>query len=417
MKEFFMHTKRVSDLPHPGISRFWILWAATTLTNLADGIFKLALPLAAVRLTDSPALVAGVAFAIRLPWLLFALLSGVVVDRIDRRHTMFAANLTRFLLLALMVSMILGGMLSIPMLYLFALLLGINETLNDTASVSILPTLVEKEHLERANARLVGAITVTNEFIGPPLGGFLAGISLVLAFATSSVLYLGAAFALLLMAGSFRVPRTDTPDLWSELALGFHYVWGNALLRTLAIVVAVMNLCWSAWLSVIVLYVVSPGPGGLSETGYGFMLTSLGMGGFVGVMITVPVVQRWGRRTAIGADLLGTFLMLAAPAITSNVWLIGGAAVIGGIGGSLWSIVVSSVRQQMVPDHMQGKTAGVYRLFGYGALPIGAAFAGIVAEKISIPAVFALCAVLTALLLIPFHRVLTAEALNADSIP
>ncbi|MCL4876648.1 MAG: MFS transporter [Anaerolineae bacterium] len=412
-----MYTKQVSDLPHPGISRFWILWAATTLTNLADGIFKLALPLAAVRLTDSPALVAGVAFAIRLPWLLFALLSGVIVDRIDRRHTMFAANLTRFLLLALMVSMILGGMLSIPMLYLFALLLGINETLNDTASVSILPTLVEKEHLERANARLVGAITVTNEFIGPPLGGFLAGISLVLAFATSSVLYLGAAFALLLMAGSFRVPRTDTPAIWSELALGFHYVWGNALLRTLAIVVAVMNLCWSAWLSVIVLYVVSPGPGGLSETGYGFMLTSIGIGGFVGVMITVPVVQRLGRRTAVGADLLGTFLMLAAPAITANVWLIGGAAVIGGIGGSLWSIVVSSVRQQMVPDHMQGKTAGVYRLFGYGALPIGAAFAGIVAEKISIPAVFALCAVLTALLLIPFHRVLTAEALNADSIP
>jgi MFS family permease len=412
-----MYTKRVSYLMHPGISRFWILWAATTLTNLADGIFKLALPLAAVRLTDSPALVAGVACAIRLPWLLFALLSGVVVDRIDRRHTMFAANLTRFLLLALMVSMILGGMLSIPMLYLFALLLGINETLNDTASVSLLPTLVEKEHLERANARLVGAITVTNEFIGPPLGGFLAGISLVLAFATSSMLYLGAAFALFLMAGSFRVPRTDTPALWSELALGLHYVWGNALLRTLAIVVAVMNLCWSAWLSVIVLYVVSPGPGGLSETGYGFMLTSIGIGGFVGVMITVPVVQRFGRRTAIGADILGTFLMLAAPAITANVWLISGAAFIGGIGGSLWSIVVSSVRQQMVPDHMQGKTAGVYRLFGYGALPIGAAFAGVVAEKISIPAVFALCAVLTALLLIPFNRVLTSEALNADSVP
>ena len=167
----------------------------------------------------------------------------------------------------------------------------------------------------------------------------------------------------------------------------------------------------SAWGSIMVLYVISPGPGGLSEIGYGVMLTSIGIGGLVGTLLAVPLVKRFGRRWAIGADILGTFVMLAVPALTPNAWAIGAAAVIGGIGGAMWSIVVSSIRQQIVPDDMMGRSSGVFRLFGYGALPLGSALAGFVAEGLGIPAVFALCAALTLLLFVPFFRSITSAAL------
>lgn len=390
-----------------------MLWTATALANLADGIFKLGLPLLAAHLTDSPSLVAGVAFAVRLPWLFFALFAGVIADRADRRRVMITANLSRVAVLGLLALTIASDSLSIPLLYAVALLLGIAETLADTASASILPSIVSSDKLELANAQLVGAITVTNEFIGPPLGGALAFLSLGLAFATSSGLYLAAAVALMLMAGSYRpAAATHRPPLLRDLMSGLRYVWDSALLRTLAVIVAVMNIGWSAWAAVMVLYVVTPGPGGLSEFGYGLMLTSIGIGGVAGTVVAVPFVERFGRRWAIGADIIGTFLMLWIPAMTANAWAIGAAAVLGGIGGAMWSIVVSSIRQQMVPDDMQGKTAGVFRLFGYGSLPVGAALAGFIAEQISIPAAFAICALMTALLLLPFFRVMTPAALS-----
>jgi MFS family permease len=392
------------------LSPFWALWLSTAVSNLADGIFKLALPLYAARLTDSPALVAGVAFAVRLPWLVFALFAGALADRYDRRRMMIGANVLRVMVLIGLVAVILFDRGSLAMIYLAALALGIAETLADTAGSSIIPSIVPKADLERANARLVGVTTVTNEFIGPPLGGALAAVSLALAFATSSALYLAAAIAIVFLAGSFRPAALQRKRLLPEIASGLQFVWSRSLLRTLAIIVAVMNMGWSAWASLMVLYVVEPGPGGLSEFGYGVMLTSIGIGGLVGTLVSVPLVRRFGRRWAIGADIAGTFLMMLIPALTANAWAIGASAVIGGVGGAMWSIVVTSIRQEVVPDEMLGRTGGVFRLFGYGALSVGAALAGAVAEIAGIPAAFALFALLSLLLFVPFARSVTPEA-------
>lgn len=396
---------------------FKALWCATAAANLADGIFKLVLPLWATHFTMSPALVAGVAFAVRLPWLLFALLAGVLADRFDRRLMMIGANVLRAIILMIVVALSVLNAMTLPMLYIIALALGVAETLADTAASSILPGIVPTEDLERANARLVGVITVTNEFIGPPLGGALAAASLALAFATSSSLYLVAAIAIFLVSGSFqpRVTSTGGRKLWEDMLDGLRFVWEHRLLRALVVIVGVMNLGWSAWLSIIVLYVVAPGPGGLTEFEYGVMLTSIGIGGVVGAIIAVPFIKRFGRRWAIGADIIGTFLMLAIPVFTANAIAIGIAAVLGGIGGSMWGVVVSSIRQQIVPDDMLGRTSGVFRLFGYGALPIGSALAGFVAQYFGIPAVFALCALLTCLLIIPFYRDITPMLNSATS--
>jgi MFS family permease len=393
--------------------RFWALWSSTALSNLADGIFKLALPLLAAALTESPALVAGVTFAMRLPWLLFALPAGVWADRHDRRHMMLSSNTARVALLGgLALGVAMGG-LSVPLVIAAAFLLGLAETLADTAGASVLPALVPPQELQKANARLFGVVTVTNEFVGPPLGGMLVGIGFALAFGLSAGLYALAAVALLWMTGSFRAADVVRRPMWTEIREGLAFVWSHDLLRTLNIIVAVMNFAWSAWAALIVLYVVAPGPGGLTVFGYGLMLTGIGIGGVLGGLLTTPIVRVIGYRWAIAADILGTVAFVAVPALTPNPWLVGAAAVIAGFGGAMWSIVVPTIRQTLVPDAMLGRVSGVGRLFGAGALAFGAAFAGIVAEFAGIPAVFAACAVLSALLFIPFTRHITASNVHS----
>jgi MFS family permease len=392
---------------------FWALWSATALSNLADGVFKLALPLLALRITNSPAVVAGVALAVRLPWLFFALTAGGIADRLDRRLMMIGANLFRVLILAGVVIMVQMGHVSVPLLYGAALLLGIAETLADTAGAAVIPIVVEPKDYDRANAGLVGVMTVTNEFIGPPLGGALAAIGLALAFGTSAGLYLVAAGALIVMVGSFQPMRTSQAPFLSEMWEGLRFVWQNRMLRTLAIIVAVMNLAWSAWSTVMVLYLIAPGPGNLTEFEFGLMLTSIGIGGVLGAVVAEPFARRAGRHWAVMADIVGTFLMMSIPIFTVNAWWIGGAAVLGGIGGSMWGVVVSSMRQQATPEALQGRVSGVFRLFGYGALSVGAALAGVIAEYSSIPMVFVVVAVMNALLVIPFFRDIYPRTGNA----
>jgi MFS family permease len=398
-------TSRLSHTLRSSSQRsFWALWSGTALANLADGVFKLALPLLALRVTDSPAVVAGVALAVRLPWLLFALTAGGIADRMDRRRMMVGANGFRVLILVGLMVMVQMEMVSIPLLYGAALLLGIAETLADTASAAVIPMVVPPQDYDRANAKLVGVMTVTNEFIGPPLGGALAAIGLAWAFGSSAALYLVAAGALLLMVGNFRPVRTTKAPFFSEMWEGVRFVWQNRLLRTLAMIVAVMNVAWSAWATVMVLYLIAPGPGNLTEFQYGVMLTGIGMGGVLGAVIAEPFARRAGRHWAVAADITGTFLMMAIPIFTVNAWWIGAGAVIGGIGGSMWGVVVSSMRQQATPDALQGRVSGVFRLFGYGALSVGAALAGIIAEYSSIPMVFVVMAAMNGLLVIPFLR-------------
>lgn len=190
--------------------RFGALLLANTQSNLADGLFKLAFPLIAIQLTREPALIAGITFALSVPWLLFSLPVGVLVDRWDRRRTVQLANTTRVSILIMLTPLEFHQQLSLPLLYGSALLLGITETFADTASAALLPAIVAKSNLERANAHLVGVQTVTNQFIGPPLGGMLAAVSTTLTMAVSGGLYLLAIVALWPVTGEFRPQRVIT---------------------------------------------------------------------------------------------------------------------------------------------------------------------------------------------------------------
>jgi hypothetical protein len=105
--------------------------------------------------------------------------------------------------------------------------------------------------------------------------------------------------------------------------------------------------------------------------------------------------------------------MLATPALTANRWAVGAAAFVGGVGATMWTVLVTSIRQQAVPDRLLGRVSSAFRLFSLGVAPVGSALAGVIAQVADVRAVFAAAAALSALLLLPFFAVVTDQAVAA----
>jgi MFS family permease len=401
----------------PGLgSRFWRLALSAGVSNLADGVFKLALPLAAIAFTRSPALVAGLELARSLPWLLFALPVGALADRLDRRRTMIAANVARTLFVATLAVVLQSGNGSLALLYVVAVGTGIAEVFYDTSSQSILPALVERQQLGRANGRL-GAIELgTQQFVGPPLAGILIGVALAAAFWTTTALWVLAVVALWALRGSFRPERSSAPTtIRSDIAEGVRFLMSRPTLRTMAVMVGVANLASSATGAVLVLYAVgTESILGLSQPQFGFLILTAAAGSIAVTFFHERLEARLGRARTLTVSVLGMVVFTGAPAITSNVWIIAVAMFLGGALIMVWNIITVSFRQAVTPDHLLGRLNSVYRLLAWGTMPIGAAVGGLIAELFGLRAVFATMGVLAATLFIPNHTITDAKLEEAE---
>jgi len=395
---------------------YWKLWTSSGLSNLADGVFKIALPLLAVQLTQSPTLVAGLTVAATLPWLLFALTAGALADRLDRRKLMLWANLSRALLPALLVALILLDFGSIWVLYGVALMVGVAETLYDTSAQSIMPQVVHRDQLSRANGRLYAVELTTNQFIGPPLGGLLVAIGMVAGFAVPAALWLAAVGVLLMVPGTFRVEREQKSTLRSDIGEGLRFLWNQKILRTLAVMTGVLNFASSAAFAVLVLFAVGPASEmKLSEVGFGLLLTTSALGSVVGSFISERVEARLGRSKSLTLTVFGCALFIGAPALTNNPYVLGPIFFVGGILIVLWNVITVSLRQRITPNGLLGRVNSAYRLLAWGTMPLGAAAGGLLAQGLGLQSMFGIMGVLT-LALLGMMPILTDKAIAAADV-
>ena len=388
------------------------LWAASALSNVADGVFQVALPLLAVTITRQPALVAGVAVAQRLPWLVMALPAGALADRLDRRRTMVRVDLLRMAVMGGLAAAVSLDMATMPVLYAAALVLGVGETLFDTAAQSILPAVVGRDELSSANGRLQAVELAMNQFLGPPLGGVLAGAVLWTAFATSAAAYLVAALFLTSMVGAFRPERFGpTRSMRMDIAEGLRFVWRNRILRTLAVMLGVSNLALQMDLAVFVLFAVEPGPLGLSKAGYGILLASVAVGGVAATGVAARLERAVGRARCLVGAVVVFGASLATPAATTGLVANFAAFMAAGVAMVVWNVITVSLRQRITPDHLLGRMNSAYRLVGWGTMPVGAALGGLIAESAGLRPTFVVAALLHVPLLLGF-RVVTEQAIR-----
>ncbi|QDL68194.1 MFS transporter [Streptomyces malaysiensis] len=413
----------VSSTSSPGLSpqsppadastrNTWVLVSFTAVTNLTDGVTKVALPLIATSLTDSPALVSGVLLTLTLPWLLVALHVGVLVDRSDRRKLLWLANAMRMTVVLGLFTALVADVVSLPMLYGGGLILGVAEVIALTSAAALVPDAVAPAGRERANTWVTAAETLCNEFAGPFVGGILVAGSASIALGATIGGYALAILVLPFLAGRFRVPRrSGQPELTvnQQIGEGLRFLWNQRLLRMLSLTVTGLITCWAAWFALMPL--ITTKELGLSADRYGMLVGALGVGGVVGTMSVGLANRLLGRRWVMFGNVFFSASMVAVPALTSNVWAIGAAAFLGGMGGTLWVVNSRSISQTLVGAELMGRYSAAARLFSWGSIPVGAAVSGALAQWLGYRVTFGLFAVATAVVIVPFLRVFTPKAL------
>jgi MFS family permease len=368
-------------------SRFWRLWISSASSNLADGISRVALPLLAASMTRDPVAVSALSSLAFLPWLLFALPAGALVDRVDRARAMAAANGVRALALAALAATVLTGTASLVVLYAVAFGIGVAETVYDSAARAVLPQVVAREQLDRGNGLITAGEEASQSFVGAPVGSLLFALSAVAPLLSTAGAY--AAAALLVLGLSVRSPRAvETPrtSIRREIAEGVRWLAGNRLLRGLTAISTGASMMEALTSGVLVLLALETLH--IGETGFGLLLTAAGAGAVVGGLTAAPLAARIGRTATLvtGAAVVG--VTTAGMGLAGSGVLAGAFAAVGAAGVLFWNVITMSLRQALIPQALFGRVQGAYRTLVWGAVPVGALLGGLLAEATSVPTVF-----------------------------
>jgi MFS family permease len=379
-----LFTRRSAD---PLGTNYRRLWIASAVSNLGDGVRLTALPLTAATITRDPAEIAAIDFASRLPWFLFALLAGAVVDRVDRRLAMGISNLIRALFVGLLAIAVATDNTTMFLLYAVSFLLGCAETIFDNASQAIMPALVRKDQLERANSRIFAAELIANEFAGPPIGAFLFVAAMSSPFFLDSASFLFAALLVLSFTGTFATAREEgapRTSLGADIREGVSWLWNHRLLRALAIMLGTWNGLNTAAFSIFVLFALQILDVG--EIGYGFLISTLVVGSFIGSLTASRISRRLGSGTTLIVQIVLGAMATLVIAFTSSPVIVGVMFAVEGFSTIVWNVITVSMRQSIIPDRLLGRVNSVYRLLGWGSMPLGAALGGFLAEAFGLRA-------------------------------
>lgn len=369
---------------------FGVQLASTGLANLGDGILGTLAPLLALSLTSSPMLISALTAATWLPWLLFGLVAGVIVDRVDRRRAQVAALLARAALLGSAAWLTLVGLLSIPLLIALLMLYGLTEVVADLGATAMVPDLVPPDRLPAANGRVIGVQQVANTFLGAPLAGVLIVLGAGLGFGVSAGLAALAGLLLLVgLKGDFRRASSGPTRPWAQVREGLAFLVRHRVLRPLVITGSVLNLAASGYFAVFVLWVVGPESAvGLTETQYPLVMLGLAVGAVAGSLVAAAFDKRFGTgRTMIGAFIASVLLMVAPVVWPTPVSLVLSCTLVG-VTNTVGNVLSQSLRQRLVPGDLLGRIGGAGRTLSYGLMPLGALLAGALAEHAGLPVTF-----------------------------
>ncbi|RGD55441.1 MFS transporter [Kitasatospora xanthocidica] len=389
-------------------------WAASAVSAVGTGMHFAAFPVLAAEVTSDPGQLSLVTVLGSLPWLLVALPAGVLVDRMHPGRIMVAADFGRAVAVVALLAMLWAGGPNLPALLVVSALLGVGEVFFECAAQSFLPAVVAKEDLEQANGRLFTGVTAGRDFVGQLVGGTLFAVSRTLPFVVNLVSFVASG---LLIAG---VRTTEAPPkraakgaMLPQIAAGLRLILRNRVLRSFALASAVVNAVFLGELAVLVLFATREL--GLAERYYGLLLTAMAVGGVGGGLLAPQLVRRLDRRAALTGALVAIGASSLVLGLAAELFSALAAFVLMGFAMTLWNVVVVSLRQMIVPAEFLGRTNSVYRLLGWGAMPLGGLLAGAAADAWGLRTPFALGGAATVLCALAVARVLRRETLPTDA--
>ncbi|GAA1990275.1 MFS transporter [Microbacterium pumilum] len=389
---------------------FGKLWTAAMFSNLADGLGRTAVPLIATTLTQDPLAIAAIGAIAFVPWLIFGLPAGMLVDRYDRRIIMAVANTIRGGVALWLAILTVTGQISIWTLFIGTLVFGLGETLFDNATNAVIPGVVKRPHLDRANGRMQAAQVTIDNFVATPIAGVLLAVSLALPLWIGGAAYIvPIALALMLPISAARpllarrtaseadalVSDAGAPDIEVGTPVpepvptplprsnvsareAVSYLWHAHYLRAMVLFTAIIGSAFSFAQAPLILFFLDALS--VAPAAIGFVTAGIGVGALIGSIVASGLVSRFGRGPVmLGANFVGALGLLLtglAPEVFTAVAAFGLAA----LAVSIWNVPWGALRQQIVPPHLFGRVLGIIRMVTWGLFPIATLLGGWVAR-------------------------------------
>ncbi|CAB4956837.1 unannotated protein [freshwater metagenome] len=357
------------------------LWLAFSSSKLGDGLMAAAAPLLAISLTQDTVLIALSGAMYLLPWLFFAIAIGTLVDRIDRRRTLVAVAIFRALVATTLAVLIFTNTLSIYGLLLSTFLIGTADVFNDTALQSVIPTILNKDQLERGNSRFQMSDTVLQQFIGMPLGAAFFVISASLPFGLNALGFAIAAVLLVLIPRRHiakKVVDADRPSFKAQLVEGLRFLWNDKRIMRLVVATALIGFGFNIAGATAVLYLTQTL--GVPKVLFGLLMLSGGVGGLLGAWASPKLSQRFGRGVVLAWSITMTSVFELCQGLSPNVYFFIIASVGAGFAIAGWNVLLMSLYHTLIPNEVFGRVHGTRRTLVWGIMPIGALIGGFVAK-------------------------------------
>ncbi len=360
---------------------FLLLISGQSISTLGSGISTIAFPLLMLFVTGSPAQ-AGFATAIHvLPFLIFSLPAGALVDRWNRKHLMIICDTGRALALGSIPLALWLGHLSVIQLYLVSLIDGTLFVFFGIAQAACLPQVVAKEQLPGAAAANEASF-YTATFLSPTLGGLLYQFQRALPFLADGISYAVSVISLLFIKVEFQGKRAAKAGrLRDDILEGLRWLGQQKIIRLIALLTGGSNLIESG-IPLILIILAQKQHAQPSIIGTIFSIAAVG--GIIGSLLGGKIQ----KRLTVKQVIIGTFwietgllsLYLIAPnpiflgIITAGVFFV----------GPIYNVVQFSYRLSLIPDELQGRVNSAFRLLAICGSPLGVALAGILLQKFDV---------------------------------
>ncbi len=370
------------------IRDFRLLFAGVSTSLLGDQFSLIATPWLVLQLTGNP-LALGIVLALQgIPRALFMLFGGAITDRFSPRVIMLASDIIRFVLVALMATVVFTGIVEMWMLYAFSLGFGLVAGFAVPAGNSIVPMLVKEKDLQAGNSIIMGVGQLVG-FVGPIVAGILIGkftesfLGIGLAFGIDAVTFAFSAMTLWLMRGGGKLPSsTDASDkesIWAAIMVGLKQVGGDKALRLIFLVIAAVNFLFVGPILVGVPVLANQR---LAEgaVAFGLLMSGFAGGNLGGFLLAGALPRPTGRtmRFFLIALLTAFGIALSIVGFINLTWVDFGLMLLLGLGNGYVTIILFTWIQTRTPKTMLGRIMSLLMLSSAGLVPVSQALSGAV---------------------------------------
>jgi MFS family permease len=365
---------------------FLLLWSGQIVSTIGSQVSLIAFPWLILAVTGSPAQ-AGLIAAIRtLPYLLFGLPAGALIDRWNRKRVMILCDTGRALALGSIPLAFAFGLLTAMQLYLVSFIEGTLFIFFGLAEAAALPRVVSQEQLAAATAQ--------NEFIysfagllGPSFSGILYAISNAMPFLADSISYIISVCSLLFIKTQFQQERIAAPrgegryieGLRKEILDGMYWLWHHPVIRFLVVLVSGLSLCGVGYVLIVLVLAQQQHA---SKFATGLILASGGIGSILGAIIAGPLARRLrvGHLMILSSWLLALTWLLFA--FAHNPVILGVIVACAFLAVPIHASVQYGYRLASIPDKLQGRVNSIYRIILFSCESLGLLLTGVLLQAV-----------------------------------